>query len=99
MKPTQEPKYDVNIAGQICNRATGEPIPDDEPVFIFRARDRKARKALVDYLHACDDDGHRDAIEKRVIDFTRFAERHPDRMKEPDTVSANAQVHRKNGHE
>lgn len=44
----QEPKYTVR-GGRIVNRASGEAIPDDEPVFILRARDVLAIDALVAY--------------------------------------------------
>lgn len=90
MKQTQEPKYDVNIDGQLFSRASGDPIPDDEPVFIFRARDRRAVKALIGYLDDLPNGQHADAVEARIVDFRRYAEKHPERMKEPDTVSSNA---------
>lgn len=85
MKPEQEPKYDVNADGRIFNRATGQVIPDDEPVFIFRARDRHAIKALKYYANVCTDDDHVAVVERRVDDFRAFRKMHPDRMKEPDS--------------
>ena len=33
-----EPKYQI-VGDKIVNRASGEAIPEDEPVIIFRARD------------------------------------------------------------
>lgn len=95
MRVEQEPKYDVTDQGQIVNRVSGQPIPDDEPVFIFRARDLFAASALNAYLRAlCAADSevvghdHRHAIRTRVRDFERFALQNPDRMKVPDTVIA-----------
>lgn len=95
MRVEQEPKYDVTDQGQLVNRASGQPIPDDEPVFIFRARDLFAAPALNAYLRAlCAADSeivghdHRHAIRNRVRDFERFAQQHPDRMKISDTAAA-----------
>lgn len=84
MKVEQEPKYDVR-GGSIINRATGEAIPDDEPIFIFRAKDRTAAHMLRLYVVECENAEHRQAILRRVWDFEQFARNHPDRMKEPDT--------------
>ncbi len=80
----QEPKYTVR-GGKIFNRASGEAIPDDEPVFIFRARDKQAAYALISYLTVCVDPEHVSAVTKRIQDFCRFENQHPSRMKEPDT--------------
>jgi hypothetical protein len=41
MDINQERKYDA-VDGKIVNRATGKPIPDDEPIVIFRAKDKLA---------------------------------------------------------
>lgn len=84
---SQEPKYNA-VAGQIVNRATGNPIPSDEPVFILRAKDLHAISALRAYLQACTTHAHQEAIARRIDDFEAFAVAHPDRMKEPDTRPA-----------
>lgn len=86
MKIEQEPKYDA-VDGRIVNRASGEAIPDDEPVFIFRARDRHALEAIRRYSYTVSDPAHRDAIRLRMRDFENFWDDHPERMKEPDTAS------------
>lgn len=92
MTPEQEPKYRAVahgqlslIAGHLINRATGEAIPEDEPVFVFRARDKHAAGAIAFYGALCADPAHRAIVQQRVIDFHTFAARHPDRMKEPDS--------------
>lgn len=82
----QEPKYTVN-GHAIVNRASGECIPADEPVFIFRARDVHAREALGSYASVLTPSAHRDAVVQRVADFSSFAHAHPERMKEPDTAA------------
>lgn len=92
MQPEQENKYRAVAHGQLSlitgfliNRATGEPIPEDEPVFVFRARDKHAAAALAYYGALCGDIEHRKAVEKRVADFIRFSVEKPHRMKEPDS--------------
>ncbi len=85
MQVEQEPKYGVNENGKLVNRVSGEPIPDDEPVFILRARDVHAAIIIRDYAMYCADDEHREVVLGRWADFRRFAADHPDRMKEPDT--------------
>lgn len=82
---SQEPKYTVT-GSHIVNRASGEAIPHDEPVFIFRARDKFAVRALLDYAARCTDN-HYAAVRKRAKDFRTFASRHPERMKKPDTAA------------
>lgn len=85
----QESKYTTD-GWHLINRASGAPIPHDEPVFIFRARDAHAREALEAYACVLTPGEHRDAVAQRIADFARFASAHPDRMKQPDTAPAAA---------
>lgn len=80
----QEPKYGIR-GRRLCNRISGDKIPDDEPVFVFRAKDRKAVAALHVYAGVCDDPEHIAAVKQRIRDFTAFAVEHPMKMKQPDT--------------
>lgn len=80
----QDPKYSF-AAGGVWNRQSGEQIPLDEPVFVFRARDRKAVARLIEYAEQVDNPEHQRAVFERVEDFNGFAAAHPERMKEPDT--------------
>ena len=75
--------------GRIWNRHSGEPIPDDEPVFIFRARDVHAVAALEYYAERCKDPSQANTVFGRATDFRLFARNHPERMKEPDTQGEN----------
>jgi hypothetical protein len=88
MKSRQEPKY--KIRGQIINRESGSPIPDDEPIFILRARDVAAVRTLESYRSEAEAAGsppdHLQAVQLRVEQFRKFSSEHPDRMKKPDTV-------------
>ena len=90
MLPSQEPKYGIR-GGRIVNRLSGTSIPDDEPIFIFRAQDRLAVRTLTAYFGAITDPAHARAVAARLDDFKRFAREHPERMKDPDTHSAQAE--------
>ena len=89
MLPSQEPKYGIHD-GRIVNRASGEAIPDDEPIFIFRAKDRLAVRILTAYFSAIEDAEHARTVAARLEDFKRFAKEHPGRMKDPDTRTTQA---------
>jgi hypothetical protein len=85
----QEPKYTTGGAGgRIINRSTGKPIPDDEPVFILRAKDVIATEALRAYHAAVTDPVHAQAVQLRLQAFEAFAAANQDRMKVPDTDAA-----------
>ena len=84
LTPVNDPKYAV-VEGKFVNRSSGEAIPDDEPVFIFRARDVHAANAITYYAGLCSDQEHDRIVRECAMDFIRFAKAHPERMKEPDT--------------
>lgn len=86
MKPTQDPKYGINDEGQICNITTGTPIPDGEPIFIFRAQDALAVQPILYYSTLVVTEQHKMAIKARISHFNRFSLDYPERMKAPDTV-------------
>jgi hypothetical protein len=69
--------------GRFVNRVSGEEIPDDEPVILFRARDAKALPLLKFYQELCVDDHHKQAIQDRIDEFQDFMLANPGRMKEP----------------
>lgn len=93
--PTSDPKY-VIIENQLCNAASLEPIPLDEPIFIFRSRDYHAIAVLNRYLALLQQVAHRhenlekgeqhqNAVMQRIVDFSEFRKNNPGRMKIPDT--------------
>lgn len=98
MEEAQEPKYDAIVIPQhtmnlgaktvIVNRHSGSIIPDDEPVFIFRARDVFSVDIITEYMRRLMDGNqnpqHIDTVGQRLEDFIRFREDNPNRMKEPD---------------
>jgi hypothetical protein len=65
------------------NRVSGEAIPDDEPVILFRARDRHTQALLNYYQSLVKDDHHWRAVQDRIEEFAEFRANHPERMKEP----------------
>jgi trehalose-6-phosphate synthase len=71
---------------EIVNPA-GVPIPIDEPLLLFRARDRHVLAMLQRYRELCVLDGctdyHLKGIDNRLEAFRRFREEHPERMKQP----------------
>lgn len=100
MTPYQEPKYMIepvlNASGsveghRIVNRQSGEAIPDDEPLFILRARDSLALSALWVYLNSLPGGtslqrDHRKAVMTRIHQFLNWQANHKDRIRQPDTV-------------
>jgi|GEM_PF-3090236 len=80
----QEPKYKFE-QGQVINRFSGEAIPKNEPVMIFRARDIHAIQMLYYYRELVNDQEHADIVLRRIEQFEAFKKEFPDRMKEPDT--------------
>lgn len=82
MKTTQDPEYDIR-GGKLVSRATGEAIPDDEPVFILRASDRRALSALIVYYTA-HEPGDSRPIAGRIEAFKAFARAHPEKMQDSD---------------
>lgn len=81
-----DPKYSITGDLEIVN-LTGVPIPDDEPLILFRARDRNALKMLYFYRRLCEADGctdfHMTGTWNRIEAFEKFREEHPERMKQP----------------
>ena len=87
-----DPKYGMIVGPDgepmIVKAATLEPIPDDEPLCLFRARDHNALPgALQPYALKCEEDRctdfHMDGIQNRVEAFHNFRKEHPERMKQP----------------
>ena len=64
-------------------RSNGAPIPQDEPLFILRAKDRKALPAMVAYNMILDNLDQKASVMKTINDFRAFQEKNPDKMGEP----------------
>lgn len=85
MNTNQEPKYGI-VNGRLYNRQSGEFIPDDEPIFILRARDKYAANLLAHYKSMVTNSQHYEAVSLRLVQFDNWALNNPKRMKEPDTI-------------
>ena len=77
-----ERKYKIKD-GKIVKRSNEVPIPDSEPIFIFRAKDRKALATLVTYNMILDNLDQKESVTKSINDFRRFQEDNPGLMAEP----------------
>lgn len=64
-----------------------QPVPEDEPVFILRARSKKALGTLrVHQSLFAPASEHWKVIQAVIDDFTKFREENPDLMGEPNEV-------------
>lgn len=77
-------KYETKD-GRIVNRTTGKPIPEGEPLIVFRAKDRHLPWLLDEYAARCIDDNHKLVILDRREDVIRWQRDHRESVKEPDT--------------
>ncbi len=77
-----ERKYKIKD-GQLVKRIGEKPIPDDEPLFILRAKDRKALSTLVAYNMILDNLEQKREVTKSINDFRVFQEQNPEKMAEP----------------
>lgn len=80
-------KHHIDDKGQIIKSGNGAPVPLDEPLILFRARDRLAVPMLKAYREICIADGCNDfqlgQINELIMRFEAFAESHPNVMKQP----------------
>lgn len=71
---------------QIVKTGNGQPIPDDEPVILFRGRDKLALPMLLHYRQLCADDGCTDfqltSMDDMIRRFKAFSAQSPT-MKQP----------------
>jgi hypothetical protein len=84
MNINQERKYEA-VDGKLVNRDTGIAIPDDEPVIVFRAKDRNSIGAMFAYLSLCTNKTHRNVIHERIQAFAAWQQANPKRVREPDS--------------
>lgn len=88
LQPGQESKYRTDLKGRLVNRETGEAIPDNEPVIVFRGKDRHALWAIKEYANDLLRYNISSAIIARVLGvadrFASFALHFPGRMRDPN---------------
>lgn len=82
-----ETTIDGRFAMRIVKTSNNEILPDDEPLFLMRARDHLAIPTLKAYREKAVADGCNDwflgLIDERIEIFEAFAREHPERMKQP----------------
>lgn len=83
----QENKYGVNLQGRLFNRHSGQLIPDTEPVFVLRAKDRRALDTLLHYFEQVPepDNATRASLADVIQRFTAFRREYPHVMKDGDS--------------
>ncbi len=66
---------------------TKEPIPEEEPVILFRGRDKLAVSVLQEYKKMCIAEGctpnHMESLDIMLEKFINFKKWYPDRIKQP----------------
>ncbi len=77
-----ERKYKIH-EGKLVKKSNLVPIPEDEPVFVFRAKDCKALAALVAYNMILNTLEQKEDVAKSINDFREFARKNPEIMSEP----------------
>ncbi len=68
------------------NRVTGEAIPSEEPVIIFRGRDQYAIGLIEQYYGMVQDEYHKACVAQAIVDFRKFRAQCPDQIREPGTT-------------
>lgn len=80
-------KYEIDPeTGVIYNRNSGKPVPNTEPVMLFRAQDANLPYMLCRYLMLSTDLEHRRAIAINLQRVCEWQAAHPDQVKQPDTT-------------
>lgn len=80
-------KYHI-ADGQLIKTSNGQPVPDEEPVFILRARDALAITTLEVYKQLAEEDGtvpeeHINGVQEKIDAFRQFRVQYYDRIKAP----------------
>jgi hypothetical protein len=69
---------------QLIKTSNGEPVPEDEPVFVLRARDAAALPTLQDYVKHCIELGTPSDrffdLGGVVAEFVKYARAHPTKV-------------------
>jgi hypothetical protein len=86
---------------RIYNKISGASIPEDEPLFLLRARDLHAVWALWGYVRACHEGGappdHVRAVEHVIARFQAFRRNSSAKMKQPGISGDFQRVPQKEG--
>ena len=90
-----DPKFHIDEEGRIVKTSSGEVVPEDEPLHLFRGRDRLALATLNHYRYLCVLDGCNDyqlgLLDENIQRFADYAS-DPSRMKQPGVTKGAAWV-------
>jgi hypothetical protein len=88
MKGDIDRKYRIE-GGWIRKISTGEFLPEDEPLIIFRAKDKLSVPMMLAYAELCRaagcDAGQLELLYRRIADFLAWQKDHPELMKIPSS--------------
>lgn len=79
-------KYHIE-GEQIIKTSNGQAVPDDEPKFLFRGRDRLLLPALMEYRKACILDGCTSyqvrILDQKIQEIREWQKANLDKLKQP----------------
>lgn len=80
-------RFAISPDGLLFKVSNGEILPEDEPLFLMRARDHLAVESLVKYRALAERDGCNDyflgLLNDTLKEFLDFAATHPEKIKQP----------------
>lgn len=80
-------KHHIDDEGRLIKSGNGVEIPHEEPLILFRGRDRLAVPLLLHYRELCAADGCNDfqlgQVAELIARFVFFRNAHPEVMKQP----------------
>lgn len=80
-------KHHIDTEGRLIKTGNGVEVPENEPLMLFRGRDRLALPMLMKYRELCIEDGCNDfqlsQVDAIIDKFRDFADENPQIMKQP----------------
>jgi len=79
--------FEIDTNCRLVVKETHEIVPLDEPVFILRAKDKKALAAIVAYRSSFNPFSQEERqIQKIINEFREFKQENADLMQDPETA-------------
>lgn len=78
-------KYGMNERGRVYNLQSGHEVPLDEPLMLFRAKDRCMPEMLLRYLDLCQNPEHKIVAQDKINEVVSWQQKNLDVVHEPDT--------------
>lgn len=80
-------KYKIDDSGELV-KMDGTPVPTDEPLILFRAKDKLTPQLLENYKKLCQDAGSPpqqiSSLDQLIQQFKDWQTANPDKVKIPD---------------